>query len=127
MQSIAKISLDVFIAVKCFLRTTLCLLFNSNIIIYIYHVLDWGPPKSIEEYVQESERGGRDGKHAIATMFYARCDIGGAHPPSLLVISYCNKTTCRCELLILYLMLLLVTSRAPFIYAVTFVGVQVAV
>ena len=33
-------------------------------------------------------------------MFYARCDIGGAHPPSPLVISYCNnKTTCRRELL----------------------------
>ena len=66
----------------------------------IYHVLHWGPPKTIEEYVQESGRGGRDGKHAIATMFYARCDIGGAHPPSPLVISYCNnKTTCRRELL----------------------------
>ena len=66
----------------------------------IYHVLHWGPPKTIEEYVQESGQGGRDGKHAIATMFYARCDIGGAHPPSPLVISYCNnKTTCRRELL----------------------------
>ena len=62
-----------------------------------------GPPKTIEEYVQKSGRGGRsgqDGKHAIATMFYARCDIGGAHPPSQLIINYCNnKTTCRRELL----------------------------
>ena len=66
----------------------------------IYNVLHWGPPKTIEEYVQESGRGGRDGKHAIANMFYARCDIGGAHPPSPLIISYCNnKTTCRRELL----------------------------
>ena len=37
-------------------------------------VIHWGPSEMIEDYVQESGRGGRDGKNACAILLYTRGD-----------------------------------------------------
>ena len=35
----------------------------------IHYIIHWKPPKCIEDYVQESGRGGRDGKPAVALLY----------------------------------------------------------
>ena len=45
---------------------------ESIVRMYIIH---WGPPESIEAYIQESGRAGRDGKHACALLLVNDKDI----------------------------------------------------
>ena len=58
----------------------------------------WGSPRTIEEYVQESGRCGRDNEQATATLYYSQSHLAGS---SHLVKAYCENTnTCRRQLLL---------------------------
>ena len=55
-------------------------------------VIHWGPPRDLEEYLQEIGRGGRDGKPTQAHLYYDKkslvtCDHS--------MHEYCRSTTCR--------------------------------
>ena len=43
----------------------------------IRRVIHWGPPNSIEAYVQENGRCGRDGKSASADLYFTGSDFSG--------------------------------------------------
>lgn len=43
----------------------------------VKRVIHWGPSSDIEQYVQESERAGRDGKQSIAALYVTDLQ---AHP-----------------------------------------------
>jgi len=55
----------------------------------IHHVIHWGPLSSIKAYVQESGRGGRDGRNLTAVLYYSPADFSGFHPPSASMKEYC--------------------------------------
>ena len=44
----------------------------------ICRVIHIGPPRTMEEYFQEAERAGRDGRPAVATVYYNSYDISRA-------------------------------------------------
>lgn len=63
-------------------------------------VIHWGPPKTVEGYVQESGRCGRDGVDSTALLYYTPTDFIGYHPPSKIMQEYCrNELKCRRGLL----------------------------
>ena len=58
----------------------------------------WGPPHTVEEYVQEAGRAGRNQEPCCATLVYSK--PGGTGEISEEMKSYgCNTTMCRRELL----------------------------
>lgn len=62
----------------------------------IRHVIHWGPPRSIEAYVQESGRCGRDGKSAIADLYFTGQDFSGHSNAKNAIKVYCNTANvCR--------------------------------
>lgn len=56
-------------------------------------VIHWGPSELIEDYVQESGRGGRDGNIACALLFYANKDR--QHSSKVMQEYYKNTSKCR--------------------------------
>ena len=64
----------------------------------IRHVIHWGPPDDIDMYVQESGRGGRDGKECQATLYYSSSEIGCKHV-SEEMSDYCEGKTSRRDVL----------------------------
>jgi len=62
--------------------------------------IHWGPSASIESYVQESGRVGRDGNRALAKLFYAPRDLSSKFISND-VKAYCRnpENLCRRELL----------------------------
>ena len=58
----------------------------------VRHVVHWGPPKTIECYVQESGRCGQDGQDSSAVLYFTRTDFSGYHPPSEAVKDFCSNT-----------------------------------
>ena len=59
-------------------------------------VVHWGPPNDIESYVQETGRGGRDGKPATAVLYYNSRDIANCGHVNEAMCSYCrNHMECR--------------------------------
>ena len=67
----------------------------------IQRVIHYGPSKNIEEYVQESGRGGRDGNQCHAVLYtYPGCTRGHVSEE---MKSYCKNTdVCRCHTLFRY-------------------------
>lgn len=62
----------------------------------VYNVIHWGPPSTIEEYVQECGRCGRDGKNATALLYHTGTDFTGFKNVSSCIKSYCqNNDVCR--------------------------------
>ena len=41
----------------------------------ICHIVHWTPPESVEMYVQQSGRGGRDGERTVAVIYYNEGDL----------------------------------------------------
>lgn len=59
-------------------------------------VIHWGPSRTIEAYVQESGRCGRDGQGAMAQLFYIGSDFSGYTGTADNMKSYCsNDSKCR--------------------------------
>ena len=62
----------------------------------IHTVVHWGPPNDIECYVQETGRGGRDGKDTRAVLYYTSRDIARNGHVQESMRRYClNSTECR--------------------------------
>ena len=62
----------------------------------ITRVIHWGPSHSIEAYVQETGRSGRDGRNALAEMYFEGKDFAGSSGPSQSMKEYCkNSEECR--------------------------------
>ena len=62
----------------------------------ITRVIHWGPSHNIEAYVQESGRSGRNGRNAIAELYYEGKDFAGSSGPSPSMKAYCKNTdVCR--------------------------------
>ena len=62
----------------------------------IRHIIHFGPPSTIIEYVQETGRAGRDGNPAIAQLYYGR---PGIHVNQIMKCYGENTGTCRRHLL----------------------------
>lgn len=73
-------------------------------------IVHYGAPRSLEDYFQESGRGGRDGSGAVSTIYWKRCDCPIREKPTkvehhqaMLVRRYLENTTaCRRKLLLEY-------------------------
>ncbi|XP_062600668.1 putative ATP-dependent DNA helicase Q1 [Saccostrea cucullata] len=62
----------------------------------IRRIIHFGPPSSLETYLQEIGRGGRDGAQCIATLFYNANDIGSnVKNMKEEVKLFCALKTCR--------------------------------
>ena len=64
----------------------------------VREVIHWGPSDDIDSYVQESGRGGRDGRRSDATLYYSAADITTKHI-SEEMFKYCEGNRCRREVL----------------------------
>ena len=61
----------------------------------ILQVIHWGAPRSIEAYVQESGRCGRDGLQSEACIYYTGTDFSGFSGSTSEVRAYCaNNSEC---------------------------------
>lgn len=58
----------------------------------VHNVIHWGSPKSIEDYVQESGRCGRDGEDSTAILYFSCSDFSGFHPPTDTMKAYCTSS-----------------------------------
>ena len=67
----------------------------------IREVIHWGVPRSLEDYLQESGRAGRDGLPAKATLLYAAHQLTEALC-NRSVIDYCNSQSCYRKVLLDY-------------------------
>ena len=65
---------------------------------YVFH---WGSPESVECYLQESGRAGRDGSNAVAQLYYTGKDFSGFVHPNDLMKKYCRNVdgVCRRQIL----------------------------
>ena len=69
----------------------------------IRRVIHWGPARSIEAYVQESGRCGRDNNHSTAELYFTGTDFSGYFSPTEGMKIYCNSTgICRRQQLMEY-------------------------
>ena len=67
----------------------------------VHCIIHWGPPSTIDAYLQESGRCGRDGQDSTAMLYFSRSDFSGYHPPSDDSKAYClNESKCRREMLL---------------------------
>ena len=65
----------------------------------VRRIIHWGPPSSIESYIQEVGRSGRDGEVAHAALMYSNMDIGHDYVEDRMK-NYCrNEDRCRREIL----------------------------
>ena len=66
----------------------------------IRRVIHWGPPDSIETYMQETGRAGRDGLNSKAVLYFNTTDLKATHI-QLDMKAYCkNSEVCRRNLLL---------------------------
>ena len=60
----------------------------------VKEVIHWGPPCELENYVQETGRGGRNGKLCLATILFGKGDQ--QHTAKPMMEYCCNEEHCRC-------------------------------
>ena len=66
----------------------------------VKQIIHWGPPETIEAYIQESSRAGRDDQQACALLLVNKKDVLKKHLHSDIVM-YCKNTkACRRSLLL---------------------------
>ena len=62
----------------------------------ISKIIHWGSPTIMEECIQESGCGGRNGEHAVATFYNSK---PGTHVTDLMKEYLANDTSCWCRFL----------------------------
>lgn len=66
----------------------------------VKQIIHWGSSDSVEAYIQETGRAGRDGDNATATLYYSKSDISKSSTISDGMKMYCsNVHLCRRKLL----------------------------
>lgn len=66
----------------------------------VERIIHYGPSDSIESYIQETGRCGRDGRDSSATLYFRKRDIASNSPVSDPMKMYCGNTGfCRRKLL----------------------------
>ena len=66
----------------------------------VYRIIHYGPSDSIEAYLQETGRCGRDGSDSSATLYFRKRDLASNSPITATMRSYCsNSTICLRKLL----------------------------
>ena len=66
----------------------------------VENIIHYGPSDSVEAYIQETGRCGRDGRDSSATLYYRKWDIATTSPVSDSMKLYCGNTGfCRPRLL----------------------------
>lgn len=69
----------------------------------IRRVIHIGVPRTMEEYFQDTGRAGRDGKEAIATLYYNGRDIGkGKNPVDDGMRELATSNKCKQEIILLF-------------------------
>ena len=69
----------------------------------IRKVIHIGVPKTMEEYFQETGRAGRDGKEAVATLYYNGRDIAkGKNPVDEVMRELATTNKCKREIILRY-------------------------
>ena len=67
----------------------------------VRYIINWGPSDSIEAYIQETGRAGRDSLDATATLYYNKSDVSNVSTVSDDMKVYCgNSGLCRRKLLL---------------------------
>ena len=61
----------------------------------VRRIIHWGPPSSVDFYIQETGRAGRDGKLAQVTLLYSNRDIGYEFVEDEMRCYCTNKDQCR--------------------------------
>ena len=70
----------------------------------VRHLIHIGPPRTLKSYYQEIGRAGREGRPAIASLFYNGHDIASNKPGMTEVRTFCReKTACLCNIILQYL------------------------
>lgn len=68
----------------------------------VRRIIHWGPPDSIESYLQETGRAGRDGRAASALLYFVPADISKIHVAQEMR-DYCKlKEGCRRSFMLKY-------------------------
>ena len=101
-ESVKRTVVESFCKVDSPLRVIICTIaFGMGIDCPdVRQVVHWGVSDDIEMYVQESGRGGRDGKSACALLYYKKSDLDSRRTTQAM-IDYCKNTSvCRRSLLL---------------------------
>jgi hypothetical protein len=98
--SAKKIVMSEFPKVESKIRVVICTsAFGLGVNVpNIQVVINWGAPRSIEEFLQEFERSGRDGRNAMSVLYYHGIDISKTATDDMMR-SYATTETCRRALL----------------------------
>ena len=80
------------------IRSSTCRGSNSGICPDVRKIIHWGPSQDVEQYLQETERAGRDGKESMALLYVA--DLVASHAEPSMKDYYKNSTACRRQFLL---------------------------
>ena len=67
----------------------------------VHHIIHWRPPDDLEQYVQETGYGGRDGANAKCVLYFSPKDLGAKHHVTAGMTTYCENTVECCRVLLM--------------------------